>query len=173
MADMPRERIIPDLPPFTNVGVDYFGPIEVKRGRAMVKRYGVIFTCMASRAVHLEVAYSLDTDSCINAIRRFVCRRSQVSSLRSDNGTNFVGAERELREALAAIDQSKIRGTLLQKGIDWKFNTPAASHHGGVWERLIRMVRRVLFSVLRQQSLNDESLHAILCEVEAILNDRV
>ena len=138
----------------------------------MVKRYGVIFTCMASRAVHLEIANFLDMDSCINAIRRFVCRRGQVSSLRSDNGTNFVGAERELREVLAAIDHSKIQGALLQRGIDWIFNTPAASHHGGVWERLIRMVRKVLFSVLRQQSLNDENLHTILCEVEAILNDR-
>ena len=172
MADMPKERITPDLPPFTNVGVDYFGPIEVKRGRAVVKRYGVIFTCMTSRAIHLEVAYSLNTDSCINAVRRFMCRRGQVRHLRSDNGTNFVGAERELREALSAIDHSKIQSALLQKGIDWSFNTPGASHHGGVWERLIRMVRKVLFSVLQQQSLDDESLHTILCEVEAILNDR-
>lgn len=60
MADLPIERIIPDLPPFTNVGVDYFGPADVKRGRSIVKRYGGIFTCMASRAVHLEVAYSLE-----------------------------------------------------------------------------------------------------------------
>lgn len=92
MADMPTEKVSPDLLPFTNVGVDYFGPIEVKTGHTMAKRYGVIFTCMANRAVHLEVAHSLSTDSCINAIRRFVCRRGQIQSLRSDNGTNFVGA---------------------------------------------------------------------------------
>ena len=172
MADMPKERISPDLPPFTNVGVDYFGPIVVKRGRAVAKRYGVIFTCMASRAVHLEIAYTLSTDSCVSAIRRFIGRRGQICSLRSDNGTNFVGAERELREALAAIDHSKIHGALLKRGIDWIFNVPAASHHGGVWEHLIKMVKRVLYSVLQQQSLDDESLHTILCEVEGILNDR-
>lgn len=64
MTDLPKERISPELPPFTNVGVDYFGPVEVKRGHSLVKCTGVIFTCMASRAFHLEVTYSLDRDSC-------------------------------------------------------------------------------------------------------------
>lgn len=131
MADLPEERVVPDLPPFTNVGVDYFGPVDVKRGRSIVKRYGVVFTCMTSRAVHLEVAYSLDTDSCINALRRFICRRGQVSHLRSDNGTNFVGAERELREALASLNHDRIERALSKKGIKWSFNPPAGSHHGG------------------------------------------
>lgn len=162
MADWPIERIIPDLPPFTNVGVDYFGPADVKRGRSIVKRYGVIFTCMASRAVHLEVAYSLDTNSCINALRRFICRRGQVSHMRSVNGTNFVGAERELREALASLNQHHIVKSLSQRGIKWSFNPPAGSHHGGAWERIIRMVRKILSSVLRQQSLDDEEFQTVL-----------
>ncbi len=172
MSDLPLERIVPDLPPFTNVGVDYFGPIEIKRGRSFEKRYGVIFTCMACRAVHLEVAYSLDTDSCINALRRFVCRRGPVTHLRSDNGTNFVGAEKELRKALAVLNHSKIQSAFLEEGIQWSFNPPAASHHGGAWERIIRMIRRTLTSVLHQQTLNDEGFLTVLCEVEAILNDR-
>ena len=87
MSDLPQERLLPDLPPFTNTGVDYFGPLEIKRGRAVVKRWGVIFTCMTSRAVHIEVANSLDTSSCINALRRFISSRRQVKRLRSDNGT--------------------------------------------------------------------------------------
>ncbi|XP_063042981.1 uncharacterized protein LOC134437423 [Engraulis encrasicolus] len=172
MADLPKERVLPDHPPFTNVGLDYFGPIEVKKGRGTVKRYGVIFTCLSSRAVHLEVASSLDTDACINALRRFICRRGQVVRIQSDNGTNFIGAERELREALSSLNQTQIEGALRQQGIKWSFNPPAASHFGGVWERVIRMVRRILNSVLRQQRLDDDGLHTVMCEAEAILNDR-
>lgn len=172
MADLPEERVLPDKAPFTDVGVDYFGPIDVKRGRSHLKRYGVLFTCLTSRAVHLEVAYTLDADSYINAVRRFICRRGPVSSIRSDNGTNFVGANRELKESLADLNHGKIQRALVKDGINWSFNIPAASHQGGVWERLIRSVKSVLTSVLKQQILDDEGLQTIFCEVEAILNDR-
>ncbi|KAK0154146.1 hypothetical protein N1851_003770 [Merluccius polli] len=172
MADLPVERVLPDEAPFTHVGIDYFGPIEVKRGRVLLKRYRVLFTCMTSRAVHLEIAYTLDTDSCINSLRRFICRRGPISTLRSDNGTNFVGASRELKESLNALNYDKIQRAFLQDGIEWRFNIPSASHQGGVWERLIRSVRSVLNSVLKQQTLDDEGLQTIFCEVEAILNDR-
>ncbi|MGH0117086.1 UNVERIFIED_CONTAM: hypothetical protein FKN15_030931 [Acipenser sinensis] len=172
MADLPQDRVLPDEPPFTNTGVDYFGPFEVRRGRSVVKRYGVIFTCMAIRAVHIEVASSLDTDSFINALRRFIARRGQVSLLRSDNGTNFIGAERELREAIKGWNCSKIKNTLLQNGIKWMFNPPTGSHHGGVWERLIRSVRKILNATLRVQALDEEGLHTVLCEAEAIINSR-
>lgn len=172
MSDLPEERVLPDKAPFTDVGVDYFGPLDVKRGRTILKRYGAIFTCLSSRAVHLEVAYSLDTDSCINAVRRFICRRGPVASIRSDNGTNFIGAKKELRQALAALNQSKMESTFVQEGVKWSFNTPAASHQGGVWERLIRSVRSVLTSVVGQQTLDEEGLQTLFCEVEAILNDR-
>lgn len=172
MSDLPKERITPDFPPFTNVGVDYFGPIEVKQGRSYVKRYGVIFTCMASRAIHLEVAHSLDTDSCISAIRRFICRRGPVAHFRSDNGTNFTGAEKELKRAIADLNHRSIEKALIHDNIKWTFNPPAASHHGGAWESMIRLVRKVLVSVLHLQTLTDETLVTVLCEAEAILNDR-
>ncbi|KAI7802084.1 hypothetical protein IRJ41_024663 [Triplophysa rosa] len=162
MADLPKERILPDHPPSTNTGVDNFGPIEVKKGRGTVKRYGVIFTCLASRAVHLELANSLDTDACINALRRFISRRGQVEHLLSDNGTNFIGAETELKEALSKLNQTKIQEVLCQKGIKWSFNPPAGSHFGGVWERLIRMLWKILTAVLQQQKLDDDGLHTVL-----------
>lgn len=172
MVDLPEHRLLLDQSPFTNVWIDFFGPFEVKRGRILVKRYGVIFTCLAVRAVHIEIAHSLDTDSCINAIRRFLCRRGQVKSIRSDNGTNFVAAEKELHKALESLNQTKIQNNMTEKGIKWIFNTPAASHQGDIWERQIHTVRKVLNSVLQQQSLDDKGLQTIMFEVEAIINNR-
>lgn len=166
MANLPKDRIVPDEPPFSRVGVDYFGPFEVKQKRSRVKRYGVIFTCLASRAVHLEVAASLDTDSYINALRRFIARRGQVTKIRSDNGTNFVGAERELARSIQEWNQHQIQNSMLQKNVDWQFNPPAGSHHGGVWERIIRIIRKAMNSVLREQTLDDEGLNTLMCEIE-------
>lgn len=174
MADLPADRVCGDTPAFAHTGMDYFGPLEVKRGRTITKRYGVIFTCCSSRAVHLEVAHSLTTDSCINAIRRFLARRGSVALIRSDNGTNLVGAEKELRQEIEKWNQSSIGRYLQQRNISWKFNPPAASHFGGFWERLIRSVRRVMYSLLKEQvgKLDDEALSTVLCEVEQILNNR-
>jgi hypothetical protein len=109
MADLPQDRVTPDVCPFTNSGCDFFGPFEIKRGRSTIRRYGVIFCCQSLRAVHLEMAESLDTDSCINAIRRFIAMRGQVQKIRSDNGTNFVAAERELRDAVQSLDNKRIK----------------------------------------------------------------
>ena len=172
MADLPPDRVKPDQPPFTSTGVDYFGPIVVKRGRSLVKRYGVLFTCLASRAVHLEMAASLDIDAFINALRRFVARRGQVRVMRSDNGTNLVGGERELREAIQDWNTYRIETFLQQKNITWLFNAPGASHHGGSWERLIRSSRRIMVGLLKEQTLSDDGLATLLAEVEAILNGR-
>ena len=142
MANLPEDRVTPSKPPFTYTGVDCFRPFEVRRGRTKVKRYGVIFTCLTLRAVHIEVAFSLDTESFINALRRFIARRGQPEEMRSDNGGNFVKGEKELREAVAEWNQSQIHSFLLQRSIKWTFNPPAGSHHGGAWERCIRTVRK-------------------------------
>ena len=176
MADLPLDRSEP-TPPFTFSAVDYFGPWIIKEGRREVKRYGVLFTCMASRAAHLESANSLDTASFINALRRFVCRRGPVRQLRSDQGSNFVGAKRELKEALTEFNDDQIKGELLKNNCDWitfKMNVPSASHMGGIWERQIRTVRSVLSAILEKNGtqLDDESLRTYLCECEAIINSR-
>ena len=79
MADLPKDRITPDKPPFSFVGVDCFGPFIVRRGRSMVKRYGVLYTCLTVRAIHIAVVHSLDTDCFINSMRRFIARRGSRS----------------------------------------------------------------------------------------------
>ena len=172
MASLPSDRVTPMKPPFSYTGVDCFGPIEVKRGRITVKRYGVIFTCLNLRTIHIEVANSLDTDSFINALRRFIARRGSPEEIRSDNGGNFVKGERELREAVEDWNQGQIHEFLLQQQIKWVFNPPTGSHHGGVWERCIRTVRKVLKAVTKLQKMSEESLYTLLCEVEAIVNAR-
>ena len=131
-----------------------------------------VFTCMTTRAGHLELAYSLSTDSFISALRRFVGRRGCVSHIYSDNGTNFVGDDKELRKALEDWDQHRIAACLQQKEIDWHFNTPTASHFGVVLERLIRSVWKVLGSIAGQAVFTDESLSTLLVEVENVLNSR-
>ncbi|XP_033120774.1 uncharacterized protein LOC117119905 [Anneissia japonica] len=174
MASLPTERVMSDKPVFDNSGLDMFGPFEIKQGRSMVKRYGLLFTCLATRAIHLEIVQTANTDSCLNAIRRFICRRGIISSLRTDNGTNFIGAEKELRVAVNAWNDSEIPEWLKQMGIRWEFNPPAASHFGGVWERLIRTVRKVINGVLQEQclKLDDEGIRTLFCEVESIINSR-
>ncbi|XP_043247468.1 uncharacterized protein LOC122394566 [Amphibalanus amphitrite] len=176
MADLPVERLEPS-PPFTYCGMDCFGPFYVKERRSQLKRWGIVFICLASRAVHLETLNSMTTDAFLNAYRRFVCRRGPVRGLFCDNGTNFVGGQNALKAALAEMDEEKIKNSLLKDQCDFinfTFNPPHASHMGGVWERLIRCARSVLTSLLvaNGEQLDDELLRTLMCEVEDILNSR-
>ena len=172
MADLPADRVTPNKPPFSFVGVDCFGPFWVKRARSQVKRYGVLFTCLATRAIHLEVAQSMDTDSFVNSMHRFIARRGIPEVMRSDNGSNFVGGNKELREAISDWNESQIHEFLLQRNIKWLFNPPSVSHFGGVWERCIRTVRKILVALMKEQPLDDEGLTTLMCEVESIVNGR-
>ena len=169
MADLPKTRLQIHEPPFSHVGVDYFGPHLVKMKRSVVKRYGRLFTCMTTRAIHLEVAYDLSTSAFINASRRFVSRRGPVQHIFSDIGTNFVGSARLLRESMRSWNQSQIHDSLCQINMKWTFNPPSSSHMGGVWERMIRSVRTTLMSIMPKQTLYDDDLTTLFAEVEAIL----
>jgi len=173
MATLPADRVSPGEVPFSRVGIDCFGPFLVKRGRSQEKRYGCIFSCLAVRAIHIEKLDSLDTNSFINALVRFEARRGTPKLIRSDNGTNFTGAERELGRALDEMSKSSaVRSHCLRRGIYWKFNPPHASHMGGVWERQIRSIRRTLTAIVGAQVLDDERLSTLFCEVESIINGR-
>ncbi|MBM6549421.1 integrase zinc binding domain-containing protein, partial [Streptococcus dysgalactiae] len=169
--------VIPDQyavfqPAFTAVGVDYFGLLLVARGRVREKRYGCLFTCLTTTAVHIEVSPLLDTDSFLCAFSRFAARRGWPSRVYSDNGQNFRGAEVELKCHLEKWNQQKITEIARNKECDWVFNPPCASHRGGLWERLIRSIRQLLGGILNNQIVNDDVLLTTLIEVERILNNR-
>jgi len=117
MAPLPKCCVTSGMPAFTFTGVDYFGPILVKVKRSHAKRYGCIFTWMATRAVHLEVACSLDANSFPQAFFRFIHRRGGISEIFSDNGTNFVMAERERRAGIKRWNQQLVHKSLSQKGL--------------------------------------------------------
>ncbi|XP_078485266.1 uncharacterized protein LOC108950654 [Ciona intestinalis] len=176
MANLPRDRVI-EVAPFSYCAVDLFGPFYAKERRSVLKRYGVLFTCMASRAIHIEITNSLDTSSFINALRRFLARRGPVAQIRSDCGTNLVGTFNELQKAARELNSETISTFLLESNCDWidfKFNPPHSSHMGGVWERQIRTARNVLQPLLLQnsQQLDDEALRTVMVEVENVVNSR-
>ena len=172
MASLPEPRVEAGKPPFTNTGTDCFGPFLVKVGRSDVKRYGCIFTCFATRAVHIEMLDTLETDSFLHGLRRFTARRGKPRKMYSDNGGNYVGASNELDKGISEIDNKKVYNDLQDKGIEWVFHPPYSHHQGGVWERQIRTIRKILVSILKEQRLTGESLRTYFCEIEYILNNR-
>ena len=172
MADLPPERLEPNKPPFSYIGLDCFGPIYVKLGRAEVERYGCIFTCLNTRAIHIEKLEDVSTDSFINGLRRFICWRGKPEKIWCDNGTNFKGAEAELKRSLKSLNQNEITSYCSKLETEWKFIPPGASHMGGIWERMIRTIRKIFLSLLSSTRLLDETLETTFCEIESIINGR-
>ena len=139
MGNLPADRLLEE-PPFTYCGVDMFGPFFVKDGRKTQDKYGAMFTCLSSRAVHVETTSNLTTDSFIQTLRRLISRRGNVRVIKSDNGTNFVSASIELRKAFGETDERRINDFMMELGgewINWKLNPPMANNMGGVWEQQI------------------------------------
>ena len=174
MAPLPAIRLKEPLQAFARASVDFGGPfITIQgRGRKRVKRYLCLFTCLLSRAVHLEIAYSLDTDSFLNAFYRMTSRRGLPQEMMSDNGTNFVGAQAELQDLVKRLDQEKIKNSLANKGIKWHFNPPSGPHFGGVHETMIKAAKKAIYSILGNADINDEELMTAFVGAEDLINSR-
>lgn len=172
MSELPIGRLTPHVNPFSHCGLDYFGPITITIGRRHEKRYGVLFTCLTMRAVHLEIANSLTTDSAIMAIMRMTARRGQPAVIYSDNGTNLRGASEEFSAAFKNIDQSKLREFGARNFIQWEFNPPSAPHMGGVWESMVKSVKNALKNTLETEHPNEEVLRTLFAEAEHTVNSR-
>ena len=174
MAPLPSSRTCRTFRAFDQAAVDYAGPIKTVQGRGKKrqKRWLCVFTCMATRAIHLEVAFGLDTDSFLNALSRFTSRRGTPSAITSDNGTNFVGAVNEIKELVEKLDKEKIQRATGHKGIKWNFNPPSAPHFGGVFESMVKVAKKALYAVLGTSDITDEELITACAGVESLVNSR-
>lgn len=168
MGQHPIDRLSPYIRPFSYTGIDYMGPFMVSIGRRNEKRWVAIFTCLTVRAIHLELAKDLSTDAVILCIRNFVNRRGLPVRLRSDRGTNFIGASKEM----FAYEDARIADECTRRGIEWLFNTPSNPSAGGAWERMVRSVKKVLSFTLQEKAPQIETLISLLIEAENLVNSR-
>ncbi|XP_043264255.1 uncharacterized protein LOC122404383 [Colletes gigas] len=163
--------------PFSNCGVDYAGPYRVRdsagRGETAHKAYIAVFICFATRAVHIELVHDYTTSAFLAALDRFIARRGVPSCMFSDNGTNFVGADRELKEHFNTVYQTpEMRTKCGQKGIKWRFNSLSAPHFGGMQEAGVKSVKHHLKRIIGEFTPTSEEMQTLLCKFEASLNSR-
>ena len=118
------------------------------QGKRWLKRWLCLFTCLSVRAVHLEMAWELDTDTFLNAFTRFTSRKGVLKEVASDCGTNFVGTVNELKELCSQLDKEKIQCITVDKWMKWIFNPPAAPHFGGVHEIMVKSAKRAIYGAL-------------------------
>lgn len=177
MGALPRARVVLSRP-FLHTGVDFAGPIWLRtskgRGQKAYKAFLAVFICFSSRAVHLEVVSDYSAYAFFAAFRRFVSRRGMCQIMYSDCGTNFVGADAQLKALFRAAgrESQRIIGHLADDGIRWSFNPPAAPHFGGLWEAAVKALKHHLRKVIGETKLTFEEMATFLVEIEACLNSR-
>jgi hypothetical protein len=167
MAELPKIRLMPQTPPF------YFGPYKVKIGRnKTTKHYRVLFTCLNTRAVHLELATDCSTMEFIQVHRRFFAIRGYPSLMLSDNGTQLVGAKSELAKMIQGWDVKKLTEYAADKRMEWKFITPNAPHQNGFAESLVKSCKLALKQAMEYNLLTPFELHTVLLELANLVNQR-
>ena len=175
MAPLPKMRIdAKDLKAFLHTGCDFAGPFlcKVGRFRAKVKRYLCLFTCMKTRAVHLEMCESLETNDFLQALGRFCARRGRIKTLTCDNALNFKGSEAELRRLIQAMDAAEIQAYAENTGFSFQYTPPNSPHMGGVWESMIKSAKRAIRATLSKADFTDWQLMTAIVRAEDLLNSR-
>lgn len=158
--------------PFTYVGVDLFGPLKVVVRRSQEKRWGVLFTCLSIRAVHVEITSSLSTDNFMLGFDCFISRHGMPLEIYCDNGTNFHGASNELKHELTNLNFKKIQEKYNSDTLEFIFNPPAAPHMGGAWKRLVRSIKTTLQAVRPIRTPTDDLLKSLMSQVDNMINSR-
>lgn len=174
MGGLPSQRITPGYP-FQIVGTDYAGPFYIinKRGRGarLIKAYLCLFICFKTKAVHLELASDLSTESFILAFRRFISRRGKPLEIFSDNGRNFVGASKELGKVVTELSNS-VSDNFSSEGIQFRFSPAYSPNYGGLYEAAIKSAKFHIKRIVGNIHLTAEELTTVFVQVEAILNSR-
>lgn len=176
MGTLPSVRSMPTRP-FSHTGVDYAGPVLIRtsnlRTAKTTKGYVAVFVCLSTKAVHLEPVTDLSTNAFMAALKRFTSRRGLCHHIWSDHGTNFVGADREIRRYLQSDEFNEAVSRYLGNlKINWTFITPSAPHMGGIWEAAVKSMKKHLRAVVGNVTLTFEELGTVLSQVEACLNSR-
>lgn len=176
MGDMPAIRSTKSRP-FAYTGVDLTGHVMVRpsagRGIRAHKCYIVVFICLATRAVHIDLVRGLDTTSFLSALQRFIARRSRPIKMFSDRGSNFVGGDNELQQAYEdACRDAETQNYLVEHNIEWEFIPPASPHHGGGWERAVRTLKSHLKPTMGNLTPTYDEMETMLCRIEACMNSR-
>ncbi|KMQ90524.1 hypothetical protein RF55_9719 [Lasius niger] len=177
MGDLPKMQVSHLPRSFSHCGLDYAGPVKVRasagRGITSRKAYIALFVCLSTRAIHLELVGDYSTPSFLNAYVRFCSRRGLPHSMYSDNGTTFVGAEKELALAyrIAICDLNFLNKTACDN-VSWNFIPPSAPHFGEMWEAGVRSVKHHLRRILGNHTFSFEEFTILLCKIEACLNSR-
>ena len=171
-GDLPCERT--DLvAPYSAVGIDVFGPFHLRHSsRGTQKRYVLMATCMATRAVALYPLKNMTTSAVVNALMRMNASFPGVKKIFSDNGSNFHGADREIRDALLAWNKDELNQELDKIGITWEFGPAYCGSAGGAWERLIGMTKRLIKSVIGTKTIDSDDFDTLLAGAAAIMNRR-
>ena len=159
MGALPEDRLAVFQLPFSFVGLDYFGPVEVKVGKRHEKRWIALFTCLTTRAVYLEVVTSLSGASCMAALDSLAARRGTPVRIHSDNATCFVAASKEYR------GPNGVRP-------EWNFIPPNSPSMGGSWERLVGIVKSSLRNMDLSRTPSEEELRRALAQAERLVNSR-
>jgi len=178
-APLPVRRLGEKLRPFANTGMDFAGPFDVKvgRGKPRKKLYVLVLTCMAIRAVHLETTVGTDTTHVVNALSRFVDVRGLPDSITTDNQTSFQKSDKDLEEWVKTINFEQVQERLTtdrsaSRGIEWIFNPPLAPHFGGVFEIMVKAMKRALQATVAHADLTEEEFRTVISKVSWMLNNR-
>ena len=177
MGNLPADRLRAQRP-FLTSGVDFCGPFQTSyriRGKPPYKTYIAIFVCFASKACHLELVSELSTNAFLSCIKRFIARRGVPKRIYCDNATNFVGADRKLkqfRDEFLKTHQNDLITFCNMSGFEFSFIPPRAPHFGGLWEAAVKSTKQLLVKNVSEANLTFEELNTVVTEVEAILNSR-